>query len=76
MENTNQMIPVMDVIVIVRVFSMIERQISTAWREGRAEDALSMARMIGSLRVHIAGWENYSFTTLDEDYESIQEMSK
>ena len=61
-------IPVMDAIVIVRVFSKIERQISIAWQEGRDEDACAMARMIGTLRVRIAGWENYGFTPLDELY--------
>jgi hypothetical protein len=62
-------IPVMDALVIARVFSMIYRQIDTAWREGRGEDACSMARMIGMLRVRIAGWENYGSTPLDESYE-------
>jgi len=60
------MIPVMDAIVIVRVFGRIERQISDAWREERDQDACAMARMLGRLQVLIVGWENYGPTVLDE----------
>ena len=70
MESTNKpTIPVMDAIVLLRLFAKVERQISVAWQEGRSEDACGMARMIGTLRVRIAG--SYSFTPLDECYDEV-----
>ena len=42
---------------VARFLAALDRQINKAWSDGRQEDALSMARLIGVLHVRIFGFE-------------------
>lgn len=56
MEKTKQRFTAKEAQAITRVFMAIERQIDVAFREGREQDAKSMARLTGILEVKIFGY--------------------
>jgi hypothetical protein len=44
-----------EALTIARVMCALERQVSYAWDEGRRQDALSLAELVGRLQARIFG---------------------